>query len=157
KYLRINEHFAEINGATPEAHLGSTVREMLPALADIIEPIVERVFTTGEAVRALEVTSKAAAEGEERRHWLSAYYAVRGASGAVLAGGAGTTEMTAQKGAEAALEAQLARTLQVEGERELLLESERAARTEAVRASRIKDDFVATVSHELRTPLNAIL
>ncbi|NJL82468.1 MAG: PAS domain-containing protein [Chloroflexaceae bacterium] len=37
RFLRINERLAEINGQSVEAHLGRSVRELLPELADTVE------------------------------------------------------------------------------------------------------------------------
>lgn len=34
RWVRINRRLAEINGFSPEAHIGKTVRELLPGLAD---------------------------------------------------------------------------------------------------------------------------
>src|SRR5262245_8482296 len=59
RYLRINTHFAEISGATADAHINKTLREMVPDLADTIEPIVKKVFSTGEAARGIEIPSDA--------------------------------------------------------------------------------------------------
>ena len=37
RFVRINERLAEINGLSVEEHLGRTVRELLPELADTAE------------------------------------------------------------------------------------------------------------------------
>lgn len=44
RYLLVNEALAKINGPTAAAHLGRTVRELVPGLADTVEPLVRRVF-----------------------------------------------------------------------------------------------------------------
>jgi len=36
RYLRINERLAEVHGLSPQAHIGKTVREVIPHLADQI-------------------------------------------------------------------------------------------------------------------------
>src|SRR6266542_4474928 len=48
QYLSINERLAEINGCSVEEHLGRTVREVIPQMADTVEPVCRRVIETGE-------------------------------------------------------------------------------------------------------------
>jgi PAS domain-containing protein len=38
RFLRINQRLAEINGIPAAEHIGKTVRELMPALADMVEP-----------------------------------------------------------------------------------------------------------------------
>ena len=76
RFTRINPALAAINGAPVEAHLGRTIREMLPALADRLEPLVRGVITSGEAVRDLEIEGETPAAVGQTRHWLATYYPV---------------------------------------------------------------------------------
>ena len=39
RYIRLNDALARMNGVPREAHLGRTVRELLPHHADLIEPL----------------------------------------------------------------------------------------------------------------------
>ena len=55
RFLSINERLAEINGKTVEEHLGRTLREVLPGLADMIEPFYRRVIETGKPVLNVEM------------------------------------------------------------------------------------------------------
>ena len=50
RYVGVNDHLAEINGRPADAHLGRTVREVLPHLADTLEPLFRRVIATGQPV-----------------------------------------------------------------------------------------------------------
>lgn len=50
KFIRINEMLAKINGATPEYHLGKTMREVLPDIEEKMITMIDRVFTTGESL-----------------------------------------------------------------------------------------------------------
>jgi PAS domain S-box-containing protein len=47
RFVRINERLAEINGASVEAHLGRTIREMVPDLTEQGEAALRRVIETG--------------------------------------------------------------------------------------------------------------
>jgi PAS domain S-box-containing protein len=40
RYQRLNQRLAEINGISIEDHIGRTVREIVPALADANEPLL---------------------------------------------------------------------------------------------------------------------
>jgi len=77
RYLRINEQLAAINGVPVQAHLGRTVREVLPELAPDVEPLLRSVLDTGLALVDLEVeTGPVPGEPGRRRFWLISYYPV---------------------------------------------------------------------------------
>ena len=76
RFTRINPALAAINGAPVDEHIGRTLREMLPALADFLEPILRGVIDTGQAVRDLEVEGQTPASRGVTRHWLATYYPV---------------------------------------------------------------------------------
>lgn len=50
RFVSINEKLARIGNHTPEEHRGKTVREMLPMIADEVEPKLRHVLETGEAI-----------------------------------------------------------------------------------------------------------
>ena len=103
RYLRINENLAAINGTAAEDHLGRTVRDVLPGLADTIEPLYRRVITSGETLLDLEVQGSTPQRPDVRRDWLVSYYPVLGQEGDVRAVGCIVQEMTQRKQAEEAL------------------------------------------------------
>ncbi len=49
RYVRINEHMAEINGLPVSAHIGRTLREVIPGLADGIMELYRPIYERGEA------------------------------------------------------------------------------------------------------------
>jgi PAS domain S-box-containing protein len=71
RFLRVNERMAETNGLPVDAHLGRTVREILPALADQIESVLYRVLQSGEPVRNHQVRGQTPAQPGEERAWLA--------------------------------------------------------------------------------------
>jgi PAS domain S-box-containing protein len=99
-YLRINEELAAINGVPAADHLGRTIREVLPENAPTVEPAIDRVFATGEAVRDLEVSGETPHRPGIIRHWLTGFYPVKGESGEVQAVGAWVVEISERKAAE---------------------------------------------------------
>jgi PAS domain S-box-containing protein len=70
RFVRINQRLAEINGHSVEAHLGRTVREILPNLADIAEPLFHSILETGEPLLNVEITGETPAQPGVRRTWL---------------------------------------------------------------------------------------
>jgi PAS domain S-box-containing protein len=55
RYVSINRRLADMNGRTIEAHLGRTVREMIPELFPSVEPYIRRALN-GESVLGVELT-----------------------------------------------------------------------------------------------------
>ena len=47
RFLRINDKLAEINGMPVDAHIGRTLREVVPSVADTIEPLYRHVIEPG--------------------------------------------------------------------------------------------------------------
>src|SRR5437773_12234477 len=48
RYVQLNETLALMNGRPVADHLGHAVREVLPAIAATLEPMVERILDTVE-------------------------------------------------------------------------------------------------------------
>jgi PAS domain S-box-containing protein len=102
RFVRINERLAAISGLPVEAHLGRTLREVLPGLADVLEPLYRRLIDAGEPVLDLEVRGTTPAEPGVARDWLASYYPVKDAAGGVLGVNAVVQEITERKRAEVA-------------------------------------------------------
>ncbi|MEE9246661.1 MAG: PAS domain-containing protein, partial [Gemmatimonadota bacterium] len=104
RYIRINERLAEINGKPVSAHIGRRVREVLPEIADTLEPLVQRVIETREPVLNLEVSGVTPAQPGVQREWLVSYYPLMSDDGDVQAISAVVEEVSARKRAEQALQ-----------------------------------------------------
>jgi PAS domain S-box-containing protein len=55
KYVFCNAGLAAMNGSDPASFVGKTVREVVPALAGVLEPALLEVFKTGQPIQNLEV------------------------------------------------------------------------------------------------------
>jgi two-component system cell cycle sensor histidine kinase/response regulator CckA len=102
RYARLNDTLAQMNGLAREAHIGRSVREVLPELASTLEPILRRILTTGEPALNIEVNGETPAEPGVRRYWLASYFPLPGADGVPDGVGAIVVEDTARRRAEQA-------------------------------------------------------
>jgi PAS domain-containing protein len=66
RYLQINQRLTEICGISVEDHLGRSVRDCVPALAESVAQIVRSIMETGEPVTGIEVAGQRADQAEER-------------------------------------------------------------------------------------------
>jgi two-component system CheB/CheR fusion protein len=72
RYLKVNQHFAELNGQPIENHIGRTLHEMLPSLSDRMERPIAEVFDQATAVTNLEASVRL--DGETVRDFLIDFY-----------------------------------------------------------------------------------
>ncbi len=70
RYIQINQRLTEICGISVEDHLGRSVRDCVPALADAVEGIVESIMRTGDPVTGIEVAGQRADQVDER-FWVT--------------------------------------------------------------------------------------
>jgi len=94
RYVRVNPALATINGVSVEACLGRRVCEVVPALADVVEPLLRRVLQSGETLVNAEVRGETAAAPGRQRQWTASYFPVRDAAGTIVAAGVAVTEVT---------------------------------------------------------------
>jgi PAS domain S-box-containing protein len=110
RFVVVNDVLAEVNGRPAAHHIGQTVAEVVPHLADVLEPLHQRVLDTGEPLLNLELPAVDASEWWHGRHYLRSYYPVRSRTGEVLGVGAVVVDITERKRAEQRLAAQHAVT-----------------------------------------------
>src|SRR5882762_10457080 len=107
RYVQLNETLALMNGRPVAEHLGHSVREVLPAIAATLEPLLQRILDTGEPVLNIELSGETPAQPGVTRYWRASYFplAARGRRGKNGAGGIGAivVEDTPRRHAERAL------------------------------------------------------
>ncbi|MBK3737127.1 PAS domain-containing protein, partial [Azospirillum brasilense] len=101
RYIRINEQLADCNGILAEAHMGRTLADLLPVVGASVEPLIDRVFDTGEPIPYREVMGETPREPGVTRHWLIALFPVHEGM-EVAAVGAVVMEVTDLRRAETA-------------------------------------------------------
>ena len=96
RYLAVNNTLAETHGIPAPDHLGKTVRDILGDFADVIEPQLQRVFSTGEPVLNLDVSAIVASRTGSGQ-WVANYFPIKDQSGTVTRIGLVVVEISAQK------------------------------------------------------------
>lgn len=77
RFVRINERLAEINGKSIAEHMGRTVREVIPQIADFAEQTFQEILQTGEAVLDREMTGETHAQPGVKRSWLEDWWPLK--------------------------------------------------------------------------------
>jgi PAS domain S-box-containing protein len=103
RYLHINQRLTEICGLGVEEHLGRTVRECVPALAQSVEAIVASIMATGEPVVGIEVTGQRPDQNDDRT-WITYWHPLRGPHGDIVGVNVAAEEITERKRTEAAIQ-----------------------------------------------------
>ena len=107
RYVQLNETLALMNGRPVAEHLGHSVREVLPAIAATLEPVLQRILDTGEPALNIELSGETPAQPGVTRYWRASYFplAARGRRGKNGTGGIGAivVEDTPRRHAERAL------------------------------------------------------
>ena len=103
RFRRVNRRMAEIDGVPAEAHLGRSIGEVLPDLAEVSEALHRQVMASGRAVLDVEVTGETPAEPGVRRTWLQGWLPLRDPAGQVYGVSVVAEEVTERRRAQAAL------------------------------------------------------
>ena len=107
RYVRINERMAAINGALVSEHSGRPMREIIPEVAEQVEPLFRQVIASGEPIQDKEIYGTTPAEPGVVRYWLVSYYPVKGADGIVLGVNTVVQDVTESKQAGQQIKASL--------------------------------------------------
>jgi len=84
RYVRINHRLAATNGRPAAAHLGQLVRDVVPAFAQQLEPLLRKVIDTGEPMLNIEVHGFAAGDPIAPHDWVLSFYPVRDREGRIF-------------------------------------------------------------------------
>ncbi|MBD1825762.1 PAS domain-containing protein [Cyanobacteria bacterium FACHB-DQ100] len=103
RFVRLNPKLAEIDGRSVEDHLGRSIREIVPAIADQLESIFQQLLATGETVLNLEISGETPSQPGQQRVWLGSWFLLRDSNGESIGINAVVQEITSRKQSEAKL------------------------------------------------------
>lgn len=110
RYVRINEKLAELNGLSPEEHVGRAIADVLPEVAVVAEPAFRGVLESGEPLLEWELSAETPAVPGQTRYFVEDVYPLKDASGAVSGLGVIVFEVTDRRRVEAAERAAVVRS-----------------------------------------------
>jgi PAS domain S-box-containing protein len=100
RYLRINQLLADINGLSPEEHIGKTMRELFPEIHARIAPVFNAAIQSGTPKLNVELRTPAPADAAVLRDWLVNIHPLKDEKGTVLGINVVVQEITVRKRAE---------------------------------------------------------
>jgi PAS domain S-box-containing protein len=158
RYLQINQRLTEICGISVEDHLGRSVRECVPALAEAVEGIVRSIMDTGEPVIGIEVAGQRADQADER-WWVTYWHPLRGPTGEIVGVNVAAEEVTERKRAEAALLASEREIRSARDAAEAALRNLQETQNFLIEAEKLAalGRLVAGVAHEINNPVGTSL
>jgi PAS domain S-box-containing protein len=95
----------EICGLSIADHIGQSVRETVPQVADQVEKIVEAVMRTGEPVTGVEVCGQRSDKLNADHVWITNWHPLKRLDGSIVGVNVVAEEITERKRAEAVLTA----------------------------------------------------
>jgi len=104
RFQRVNRTLAAINGIAAEAHLGQTVRTVIPQLASQIEPFLQQALVTGHAILNREICGPIPSQGESIGYWVANYFPIRDETEKVVQVGTVVMDITDCRKAEQSLQ-----------------------------------------------------
>ncbi len=105
RYVMINKHLTEICGISVADHIGRSVRETVPQVAEQVELIVKTILQTGTPITGIEVNGQRPDGSNSDRVWITYWHPLKDRNGEVVGINVAAEEITERKRAEADLAA----------------------------------------------------
>ncbi|MCZ6526311.1 MAG: PAS domain S-box protein [Gammaproteobacteria bacterium] len=104
RFLKCNEKLAKINGIPAADHIGRTLREIVPEIADKMESVYHKVIETGEPIIDVEASITAGDDSHKKRVFSACYYPIKSVDGVIQGVSSIVQEITQRKEAEESLQ-----------------------------------------------------
>ena len=105
RYVMISQHLTEICGLPIANHIGITVRETVPQVAEQVESIVQAILRTGDAITGIEVNGQRPDGSNKDRVWITYWHPLKDRNGQIVGINVAAEEITERKRIEANLAA----------------------------------------------------
>jgi PAS domain S-box-containing protein len=103
RYAQINQRLTEICGISVADHIGRTVRQTVPQVADQVEKIVAMIVSTGEPIKGIEVHGQRPDKLNVDHLWVTDWHPLKNAKGRVVGVNVVAEEITERKRTQAVL------------------------------------------------------
>jgi len=105
RYVQINQRLTEICGISVAGHIGRSVRDTVPAVAEQVEQIVQTIVQTGEPITGIEVRGQKADKSNVDHVWITNWHPMKTTEGKIVGINVVAEDITERKRAEAVLAA----------------------------------------------------
>lgn len=105
RYLQINQRLTEICGISVADHIGRSVRETVPQVADQVEKLIQAIVRTGEPITGVEVRGQRADKLNADHIWITNWHPLKDPEGRIVGVNVVAEDITERKRAEAVLAA----------------------------------------------------
>jgi len=97
RFSHVNARLAETNGLTVAEHIGRSIHEVVPDLAEQAVHALRRVFDDGESLSGIEISGETPAHPGVIRIWEEGFYPVSAPGLGIIGAGVVAVEVTAQR------------------------------------------------------------
>ena len=105
RYVQINQRLTEICGISVTDHIGRSVRETVPQVAEQVEKLIQTIVRTGEPITGVEVRGQRVDMLNADHVWITNWHPSKNLDGKVVGVNVVAEDITERKRAEAVLAA----------------------------------------------------
>src|SRR4051794_1896719 len=101
RYVEVNDTLARLHGLSAEEHVGKSISEVLPDVASVIEPVLQRILDTGQPEVNVEFGTPDGRPRRTSRNWAVSLVPLMGEDGRPHGNGALVMDVTNKRHPEA--------------------------------------------------------
>src|SRR5215813_12227435 len=103
RYVQINQRLTEICGISVADHIGRSVRETVPQVAEQVERLIQTIVETGEPIMGVEVRGQRVDKLNADHVWITNWHPSKNSDGKVVGVNVVAEDITERKRAEAVI------------------------------------------------------